>query len=55
MQSLAQPGSLDSEAGVFASCFDLSGTRLLTGEADKSIKIYKEDDTAVCRGDCAGV
>ena len=25
--------------------FDLSGTRLLTCEADKSIKIWKENDT----------
>jgi len=42
----AQPGSLDSEAGVYASTYDLSGTRLIVGEADKSIKIWKEDDTA---------
>lgn len=47
LQSLAQPGSLDSETGIFASSFDMSGCRLITGEADKTIKIYKEDETAV--------
>ncbi len=46
-QAVVQPGSMDSEAGIFASTFDNSGSRLLTCEADKSIKIYKEDDTAV--------
>lgn len=46
-QTVAQPGSLDSEAGVFATTFDLSGCRLITAEADKTIKIYKEDDSAV--------
>jgi len=46
MQSIVQPGSLDSESGIFAMTFDHSGTRLLTTEADKTIKIYKEDDTA---------
>ena len=42
-----QPGSMDSEAGVFAMAFDNSGTRLITAEADKTIKLYREDDTAV--------
>jgi len=45
-QAVVQPGSLDSESGVFAMKFDLSGTRLITAEADKTIKIYKEDDEA---------
>lgn len=40
-------GSMDSEAGVFAMTFDQSGSRLITCDADKTIKIYKEDDTAV--------
>lgn len=40
-------GSMDSEAGVFAMTFDHSGSRLITCDADKTIKIYKEDDTAV--------
>jgi len=38
---------MDSEAGVFAMAFDNSGTRLITAEADKTIKLYREDDTAV--------
>ncbi len=46
VQAPVQPGSLDSEAGVFAMTFDQSGTRLITCEADKTIKIYKEDDSA---------
>ncbi|KAF1741974.1 hypothetical protein MXB_1468 [Myxobolus squamalis] len=45
-QTITQPGSLDSEAGIFALGFDLSGSRLISCEADKSIKIYKEDDQA---------
>ncbi|CAI7997262.1 Pleiotropic regulator 1 [Geodia barretti] len=44
-QTTVQPGSLDSEAGIFKCLFDVSGCRLLTAEADKTIKIYKEDDT----------
>ena len=42
-----QPGSMDNESGIFAMTFDQSGSRLITTEADKTIKIYKEDDTAV--------
>jgi len=47
LQSAVQPGSIDSESGIFASTFDKSSSRLITCEADKTIKIYKEDDTAV--------
>ncbi|GAA5884761.1 hypothetical protein JCM16303_005262 [Sporobolomyces ruberrimus] len=36
------PGSLDAEAGVFCSTFDQTGSRLITGGADKTIKIYGE-------------
>jgi len=46
MQTIVQPGSMDSEAGIFALSYDLSGTRLLSCEADKTIKIYKEDEDA---------
>lgn len=46
-QTKAQPGSIDSEAGIFAMTFDRSVARLITAEADKTIKMYKEDDTAV--------
>jgi pleiotropic regulator 1 len=45
-EAIAQPGSLENEAGIFCSTFDRTGTRLITGEADKSIKIWKEDETA---------
>ena len=44
--SVAQPGSLDAEAGIFAAAFDATGSRLITGEADKTIKIWKEDTEA---------
>ncbi|CEP60130.1 mRNA splicing protein PRP46 LALA0_S01e03708g [Lachancea lanzarotensis] len=40
------PGSLDSERGILAGSFDQSGLRLITGESDKSIKVWKQDDTA---------
>jgi len=46
LQAPVQPGSLDSEAGIFSMTFDNSGTRLITCEADKTIKVYKEDETA---------
>ena len=47
IQAAVQPGSIDSEAGIFDLQFDKSGSRLITAEADKTIKIYKEDDSAV--------
>jgi len=46
MQTVVQPGSLDGEAGIYTSAFDNSGMRLITGEADKTIKIWKEDEEA---------
>ncbi|CAL1268764.1 unnamed protein product [Larinioides sclopetarius] len=46
LQAPVQPGSIDSEAGIFACTFDQSGSRLLSAEADKTIKIFKEDETA---------
>jgi len=45
-KTIPQPGSLDSEAGIFCARFDMSGARLITGEADKSIKIWAEDENA---------
>lgn len=42
-QTIVQPGSLDAEAGIYACSFDLSGSRFITCEADKSIKIWKEN------------
>jgi len=46
LQTTVQPGSLDSEAGIFVTVFDRTSSRLIVGEADKSIKIYKEDENA---------
>jgi pleiotropic regulator 1 len=45
-ESIAQPGSLAAEAGVMCSTFDKTGLRLITGESDKSIKLWKQDDSA---------
>ncbi|KAG6650892.1 hypothetical protein CIPAW_06G074500 [Carya illinoinensis] len=45
-QTIVQPGSLDSEAGIYATCYDLIGSRLVTCEADKTIKMWKEDENA---------
>lgn len=39
-------GSLDSEAAIYALCYDVTGTRLVSCEADKTIKMWKEDETA---------
>ncbi|XP_038991654.1 protein pleiotropic regulatory locus 1-like [Hibiscus syriacus] len=45
-QTIVQPGSLDSEAGMYALSYDVTGTRLVSCEADKAIKMWKEDETA---------
>lgn len=44
--TVAGPGSLEAENGIFASAFDKTGMRLITCEADKSIKIWREDEKA---------
>ncbi|KAK7951911.1 uncharacterized protein PG986_007639 [Apiospora aurea] len=46
LDSIAQPGSLDAEAGIMSSTFDATGMRLIVGEADKTIKIWKQDEKA---------
>ncbi|RKU45216.1 pre-mRNA-splicing factor prp46 [Coniochaeta pulveracea] len=46
LDTTAQPGSLDAESGIMSSTFDLSGSRLICGEADKTIKIWKPDNEA---------
>ncbi|KAL7274167.1 pre-mRNA-splicing factor prp46 [Rhizina undulata] len=46
MDTTAQPGSLDAEQGIFCSMYDKTGLRLITGEADKTIKIWKQDENA---------
>lgn len=38
LDTTAQPGSLDAEAGIMSSTFDRSGLRLICGEADKTSK-----------------
>jgi pleiotropic regulator 1 len=45
-ETIVQPGSLASEAGIFQAAFDMTGSRLITCEADKTIKIWKEDEDA---------
>lgn len=45
-ESLAQPGSLDAEAGIMSTTFDQTGLRLIMGEADKTIKIWRPDPDA---------
>eukprot|EP00920_Eleutheroschizon_duboscqi_P028766 GHVT01069944.1.p1 GENE.GHVT01069944.1~~GHVT01069944.1.p1 ORF type:complete len:488 (-),score=76.57 GHVT01069944.1:1099-2562(-) len=46
LQSKVQPGSLESENGIFACTFDKSESRLITGECDKTIKVWREDENA---------
>ena len=44
-----QPGSMNSEAGIFSMTFDMSGSRLITAEVDKTgtaSTICKDDDEA---------
>ncbi len=50
-RTIVQPGSLESEAGILASTFDLTGTRLITCEVDKTIKIWREDEDATPESD----
>lgn len=45
-KTIPQPGSMASEAGIFASTFDQTGTRFFTCEADKTIKEWKENENA---------
>lgn len=41
-ETIPQPGSVASESGIFDLTFDRTGSRLITCEADKSIKIWAE-------------
>jgi pleiotropic regulator 1 len=38
LDTTAQPGSLDAEAGIMSSIYDRTGLRLICGEADKTSK-----------------
>jgi len=44
--TIAQPGSIEGERGVFALAFDRTGSRLVTCEADKTVKMWREDPDA---------
>ncbi|KAF4634050.1 hypothetical protein G7Y89_g4058 [Cudoniella acicularis] len=46
LETTAQPGSLDAETGIMSSTYDKTGLRLICGEADKTIKVWKQDETA---------
>lgn len=46
LQATPQPGSMSAENGIFAMQLDQSASRLITGECDKTIKIYREDPNA---------
>eukprot|EP00924_Labyrinthula_sp_SR-Ha-C_P003799 maker-scaffold_3-snap-gene-5.4-mRNA-1 protein AED:0.00 eAED:0.00 QI:0/1/0.75/1/1/1/4/756/431 len=41
--NVLQPGTMESESAVLSSTFDVTGTRLIVGCADKTIKMYKEE------------
>ncbi|GLT95238.1 hypothetical protein SLE2022_129310 [Rubroshorea leprosula] len=43
-QTIVQPGSY-REASIYALSYHMTGTRLVTSEADKTIKMWKEDET----------
>merc|ERR1719188_2771797 len=43
MECIPQPGSMSAENGIFGMALDQSGSRLLTAECDKTVKIYRED------------
>lgn len=45
-QTTVQPGSLNSEAGICALSYDVTGTRLVTCGVDKTIKMWKQDENA---------
>ncbi|GFE53381.1 WD G-beta repeat-containing protein protein [Babesia ovis] len=46
LESTVQKGSLESENGIFACAFDMSESRLLTAECDKTVKIWIQDPDA---------
>lgn len=41
-ESVPVPGSLQGERGILCSSFDRSGIRLVTGNVDKSVRVWKE-------------
>ncbi|CAG9461852.1 unnamed protein product [Pedinophyceae sp. YPF-701] len=45
-ETRVQPGSLESEAAIYAAAFDMTGSRLVTCEGDKTVKMWKEVEDA---------
>ena len=41
LDTTAQPGSLDAEAGIMSSTYDKTGLRLIVGEADKTSEFLR--------------
>ncbi|GBE58796.1 WD G-beta repeat-containing protein [Babesia ovata] len=46
LESVVQKGSLESENGIFGCAFDMSESRLITAECDKTVKIWIQDPEA---------
>ena len=45
-QTIVQSGSLESESAIYALAFDRTGSRLFSCEGDKTVKVWKEVETA---------
>ncbi|GFR44655.1 hypothetical protein Agub_g5945 [Astrephomene gubernaculifera] len=45
-ETQVQPGSLESEATLYDMAFDASGSRLITAEGDKTVKMWREVEDA---------
>jgi len=45
-EAIPQPGSMSAENAIFDMKLDQSGSRLITAECDKTVKIYREDPNA---------
>jgi pleiotropic regulator 1 len=41
-----QSGSIDSEGAIFCASFDHTGSRLITGMADKTVRVWRENTDA---------
>ena len=46
IESKPQPGSIAAESGIYSMTFDRSGLRLISGECDKTVKMWREDELA---------
>lgn len=47
IETIPQPGSLSSEKAIYCCKLDMSETRLLTAECDKTIKVWREQSSAI--------